>query len=341
MYDTGKQQMRRISAYAGERADYVQGGGGNTSVKWADSLMAIKASGYTLKEITEENGYVTVDYPRIRDYYNGVDTGIKKDYEAESLSVNLDSVRLLPGMENKRPSVEVGFHSFLQKCVIHTHSVYANLLCCTEQGRDIAREIFADSGIKYLFVPYIDPGFRLTLAIRDAVNAYRAQQGGMPEAIFLENHGLIASHDDADAAIRIHEDVNRRIKRYFDLGDYPQPEIMPKGEHFQSDTAYLRDYIRRNNAGKDYFSVLKLYPDQLVYIGPRLDAVIDIDAAAGTIAYRTTEKEARTIEETLLAVVYIVREIGRAGLTLRQMGERDADFIHHWESEKYRSKLAR
>lgn len=340
MYQTGKEQMKRISAYAGARADYVQGGGGNTSVKWDDSLMSIKASGYTLKEITEKKGYVTVDYPRIKDYYNTVNMKLQKDYEKESLAVNLSSVRLLPGMEDKRPSVEVGFHSFLQKCVIHTHSVYANLLCCSEEGRDLADEILADSGIAYLFVPYIDPGFRLTLAMKDAVEAYQAQNNAMPGAIFLENHGLIASDNDAEASIRIHEDVNDRIKTHFGLGDYPEPRIMPEGDHYRSGTAYLSDFVREYEAGKEYFSSLKLYPDQLVYIGPRLGGVINIDTEGG-ITYHTTEKEARTIEETLLGVAYIIRETERAGRTLRQMGERDADFINNWESEKYRSKLVR
>ena len=35
----------RVSQAAGARADYVQGGGGNTSVKLPGGLMAIKASG--------------------------------------------------------------------------------------------------------------------------------------------------------------------------------------------------------------------------------------------------------------------------------------------------------
>ena len=41
----------RISKTAGTRADYVQGGGGNTSVKLNDGLMAIKASGFCLSDI--------------------------------------------------------------------------------------------------------------------------------------------------------------------------------------------------------------------------------------------------------------------------------------------------
>ena len=38
----------RVSQSTGARADYVQGGGGNTSVKLPGGLMAIKASGFCL-----------------------------------------------------------------------------------------------------------------------------------------------------------------------------------------------------------------------------------------------------------------------------------------------------
>ena len=75
-YQNEKKLMYKISAYAGQPA-YVQGGGGNTSVKFDGRLMAIKASGYTLGEITEEKGYVTVDYEMIRRYYDAVDKNVK------------------------------------------------------------------------------------------------------------------------------------------------------------------------------------------------------------------------------------------------------------------------
>ncbi|MBT7121374.1 MAG: class II aldolase, partial [Clostridia bacterium] len=142
MYEIEKKEMVRISNYCGDRVDYVQGGGGNTSVKFDDKLMAIKASGYTLKEATQDKGYVTVNYRNIKKYYNEVDPGADTDFEKESLLLNMDSIVLLDGMENKRPSVEVGLHSFLNRCVIHTHSVYANMLCCAAEGQNIAKEIF-------------------------------------------------------------------------------------------------------------------------------------------------------------------------------------------------------
>ena len=71
-----------ISQYAGSRADYTQGGGGNTSVKNFDNgTMLIKASGYRLVDINENTAFVAVDKNKIENYYNSVDLSVEKDYE--------------------------------------------------------------------------------------------------------------------------------------------------------------------------------------------------------------------------------------------------------------------
>lgn len=337
MYSKEKTQMVNISSYAGSRKDYVQGGGGNTSVKFDEKLMAIKASGYTLAEVAQEKGYVTIDYKKIKRYYNSVDVMEAKDYEQESLAVNLDSIVLLDGMEQKRPSVEVGFHSFLKKCVIHTHSVYANILCCSMEGENVAKDIFKNSKIGYLFIPYIDPGFRLTLAINQAVQAFKKEHGDMPDAIFLENHGLIVHNDNDKAAIALHETVNEKIRRYLDIVQFPFPGIQKTPEGFLGDTRYLKNFMIQNDIGEDYFNRLRLYPDQLVYIGDKMGNTVQIKN--GQIFYRTGETEAQTIEEILLGVIFVIDTIKKAGLTLREMDEKGADFINNWESEKYRSVL--
>jgi rhamnose utilization protein RhaD (predicted bifunctional aldolase and dehydrogenase) len=49
-----------ISKYAGERIDLVQAGGGNSSVKFDNGQMVIKASGYSLSELVDGYGYSTV-----------------------------------------------------------------------------------------------------------------------------------------------------------------------------------------------------------------------------------------------------------------------------------------
>ena len=53
-------EFSRVSKTVGARADYVQGGGGNTSVKLDGGLMAIKASGFCLKDIEVDKAYAVL-----------------------------------------------------------------------------------------------------------------------------------------------------------------------------------------------------------------------------------------------------------------------------------------
>ena len=59
-------QLEKISQIIGNLPQYVQGGGGNTSVKINDELMAVKASGYKLKQITTSEGFVVINYKNIK-----------------------------------------------------------------------------------------------------------------------------------------------------------------------------------------------------------------------------------------------------------------------------------
>jgi hypothetical protein len=249
----------------------------------------------------------------------------------------MDSITLLPGMEAKRPSVEVGFHSFLKRCVIHTHSVYANILCCSAEGREVAKEALKGSGISYIFIPYIDPGFSLTLAIKQAVDAFAEQNGQQPAAVFLENHGLIVHDDDAKGAIAAHEAVNNAIRSHIRPAAFVQPAIEKMTDGFRSATPQLAAYLNQHGMTETALKALRLYPDQLVYISPKVGDVIRIDG--DTAVYKAGETEAQTIEETLLGVMYIINAIDAAGLTLREMDARSAAFISSWESEKYRSSI--
>lgn len=59
----------RVSQAAGARADYVQSGGGNTSVKLPGGLMAIKASGFCLSDIHPDQAYAVLDGADLRNFY--------------------------------------------------------------------------------------------------------------------------------------------------------------------------------------------------------------------------------------------------------------------------------
>ncbi len=336
------QDLIKISQYAGSRADYTQGGGGNTSVKnEKEGLMLIKASGYRLKDITETNAYVAVDKKKISDYYNSVDLTIEKDYEKESAEVSKSSVVALDGIPVLRPSVEVGFHAILKKYVIHTHSVYANILTCSIEGEEIAKKIFKDKDFGFIFLPYINPGFELTLAMKKAIENYVKSYARYPEVIFMKNHGLVVNCDDIDRVENLNENVNKSIMEYFGLSDdFRAVKLVKTGDGFVSETPIVCNFVKDNSLNKAFLDEYPLYPDQLVYLNNILQFSPEtLIVKDNKVFYNTDEKQATTLEETLAAYLFVITAVKNAGLNISKMNEKEVYFINHWEAEKYRRSV--
>lgn len=331
-----------ISQYAGSRTDYTQGGGGNTSVKNNEKgLMLIKASGYRLVDINQTTAFVAVDKNKICDYYNSVDLSIEKDYEKESASVSKDSVVELEGIATLRPSVEVGFHAILKKYVIHTHSVYANLLTCCQEGEALAEKLFMDKDYGYIFLPYINPGFELTLAMMNKIDSYVKTTGKYPEVIFMKNHGLVVTSDDIDRIKAVNTDVNETIRNYFGLEDNFRSISLSATENgFKSQTKIVVDFIKNNKLDKELLDKYPLYPDQLVYLNNILaHSPNTMIVGEDTVYYNSDIKQSTTLEETLSAYLFVVSTIKNAGLNLSTMNEKEVGFINNWEAEKYRRSV--
>lgn len=331
-----------ISQYAGSRADYTQGGGGNTSVKNFDNgAMLIKASGYRLVDINENTAFVAVDKNKIFDYYNSVDLSVEKDYEKESAEVSKNSVIAITGMATLRPSVEVGFHAILKKYVIHTHSVYANILTCSQEGEELAEKLFKDKDFGFIFLPYINPGFELTLAMKKKIDEYVNSVGKYPEVIFMKNHGLVVTGDYIDRVKAVNTDVNETIRNYLGLEDnFRKVNLVEVDGGFKSETKIVCDFVKNNKLDKSVLDQTPLYPDQLVYLNNILayspNTMIVKD---GTVYYNTDVKQATTLEETLAAYLFVVTTVKNANLTVSTMNEKEVYFINNWEAEKYRRSV--
>lgn len=331
-----------ISQYAGNRADYTQGGGGNTSVKNDDKgLMLIKASGYRLMDINETTAFVAVDKKKIADYYENVDLTVDKDYEKESAEISKTSVVELEGVKTLRPSVEVGFHAILKKYVIHTHSVYANILTCSEEGEKTAEKLFKDKDFGFIFLPYINPGFELTLAMKKKIAEYVAANGKYPEVIFMKNHGLVVNGDCIDRVKSVNTDVNETIRKYFELSDnFREVRLTETPTGYCSDTVIVKMFVAENQLDKAFLDKYPLYPDQLVYLNNILAHSPDtLVVNKGKVYYNTDIKQATTLEETLAAYLFVISTIKKAGLTVSVMNEKEVGFINNWEAEKYRRSV--
>ena len=207
----------------------TQGGGGNTSVKLDEEQMAIKSSGKALKEMTGDDGYSIVNYKKIRSYLYSSHPG-EHTFLQELTSSTIEGYT--------RPSMETGFHALLGGYVIHTHSVYANLLTCSKEGKDIASKLFE----KALWLDYVTPGYELTLAIKETIQENDLNEG----IIFLKNHGIIVTAQTAQSVLNLHKDIHTKIQNYFKLSE---------------DAFEFEDTKDIPDLSKNYM----LFPDQVVY----------------------------------------------------------------------------
>lgn len=217
-----------ISQLIGKDPASVQGGGGNTSIKLDERRMVIKASGTLLKNMRVDSGYSVVDYVELNNYLESPD-------EDENLFIK--KLEDLVIETNNRSSMETGFHALLGKCVVHTHSVYANILTCSKEGRSIVNELFPES----IWIDYATPGLDLTIVIRDALEELSVR----PCILFLQNHGLIVSADSVQESLSLYETINKKIRVYFDL----EPAL------YQESTINVT-----------FSKQSILFPDQVVYI---------------------------------------------------------------------------
>ena len=260
-------ELVKISQGIGKNIAYVQGGGGNTSVKIDETRLAIKASGYLLKDVSETDGYCIVDYQAICSYLE------TPDMDEDLFTQKIKSFVI---ETNVRPSIETGFHALLGDVVIHSHSVYTNLLTCSKEGETIVSEFFPEA----LWVDYVNPGRDLTLAIKESL-----KQKPNASTIFLQNHGLIVSSDVSDEALYMHEHINKHIKDYLNVNDFQFNEDIP------FDVDFIKNHV--------------LFPDQVVYA---LAGEVLLKTQAGQETFAAYNFIDHTLKEKKLTPHFISQE---------------------------------
>ena len=329
----------RVSQAVGARSDYVQGGGGNTSVKLDDTLMAVKASGFRLGDVTEQNAYAVMDYAALSAFYKSHEPAEFEDAEKAGSDRAKAATMGIEGLAQLRPSVEAGFHSVLGRYVIHSHSVYANLACCAQEMRDLLPAALKDAPFAWGIVPYIDPGARLSFAIRDELARVEREGGRTPAVLFMQNHGLIVHAQTARECLDLHDDVNARVARFFGL----EADAFLKLDLAE----YIARRVRTNRYDSSFFLEAPLYPDQMVFFvgtlefgsGEAAQGKALLDLTTGNLSFAVSDAQACVITQTLACVLYIQEQIAGKGYSLSTMGEQAKRFIANWESEQYRKSL--
>ena len=341
----------KVSGIAGARADYVQGGGGNTSVKLGGGLMAIKASGFCLSDITPNSAYAVLDGAAVREFYLTSEPEQFENVETAGSNKAKESVKVIDGLQQLRPSVEAGFHSILKTFVVHTHSVYANLAACSVNCKDICAAAFEGADYSWGMVPYVDPGANLTFAIRNEMKRVEKETGKVPGIIIMQNHGIIAHDDDPEVVLQLHADANERLAKAFGITGNAFPKVSIKEIEpglYEADTPYLTEALAGGAYTEQFLLEQPLYPDQMVFLigtfsmdKPEVEEGQCVAYSdSGKVLMRMDAKKAQVLAETLTAVVFVINHIKATGHPLSTMGEKAKNFIANWESEKDRKSLA-
>lgn len=171
----------------GNDIELCQHSGGNISAKISDQYMIIKSSGFSLKDMYKSHSYSVINYKSISDSFENKE--IKNDAIFNEKLKNI--------IYGKRPSMETGFHVFLDKYVIHTHPVYLTLLLCLKNSKSIINNLY--SKYEFNYIDYHSPGLMLSRQIRNCQKK---------EIYFLENHGMILSVNNMSVGLDMLRAVN-------------------------------------------------------------------------------------------------------------------------------------
>ncbi len=338
-------ELVRITNKIGEFKALVQAGGGNASIK-ANGEMVIKASGFTFSEMTEESGFSILDRNRINDFFrshkdSGNATGNETMYNSALAGSMLNPT--LP-----KPSMEAGMHIFLDRVVIHTHPVMANILNCAANGEKMAKELFSNMIPEILWVDYANPGYSLAKEIKYAVESYERRNGVKPQVIFLKNHGLIVSDNDSEMCVDLTISINKAIYEYlktnFKINDFPEPELDFRDGLFVNDSELVREFYEHFPENKALLHKF-LIPDDAVYCS-QFSIVDTQDEIEGKMAFVNGksvvfpwgERKSIKANEMLVAKIYMLMALKGIG-DINFLKDEDVNYVLGMESEKYRQSL--
>ncbi|MRH43760.1 bifunctional aldolase/short-chain dehydrogenase [Aquibacillus halophilus] len=181
--ETGLAQLVYRSNLLGSDRSVANWGGGNTSTKSIEKdfrgndieVMWVKGSGSDLATMKAKN-FTGLKMEDIRPL-------MEKDDMSDEDMVNYLAHCMIDA-KHPRSSIETLLHAFLPfKHVDHTHPDAIISIACADNGKQIAEEIYGD---RFVWVPYIRPGFKLSKMIAEGV-----QNHPNPELVIMEKHGLV------------------------------------------------------------------------------------------------------------------------------------------------------
>lgn len=315
-------ELSALSARLGSDPMLVQGGGGNVSLKSGDTLW-VKASGKWLANAEREPIFVPVAVDGVR-----VAVAARADDPV--------SAHVLGGSASLRPSIETTLHALLlHRVVVHVHSIHALAAAVRNDGAGFAAARL--QGADWRWLPYCRPGLPLTLAIA-------ALGQPAPAVVLLANHGLVVGANDCAAAEALIDETERRLATTPRRA--PAPDLAALGADAAERGLLLPRSPRLHDIATDPVSLRHalagpLFPDQVVFLGPRITAAESPEAPFVVLPGRGVLLRPGITagqEEMLLCLALLFQHLqADASLAVLELAEVGA--LLGWEAERYRMTL--
>ena len=299
-------EYQKLSTAVSSDYSFVQGGGGNVSIK-TDKDLIVKASGTRLSEATTLMGFVILNREVAKECI--------KSGSSLQHAVAVDS-------PDGRPSIEAPLHVECGgKYVVHVHSVGAIAIGLIEDGFAFC----AEEGWQY--VEYVLPGEPLLSALKSSEN-FSSPAG----VSILANHGLLVWDTSLENCIKRVALAEDKCRNYF------------AGKNSSRGIDEIKNGIDlENNKSLDFGSVISdrwlqfilentLFPDQTVFLsGVKFENLIQDNLHLNIEPLSMGQKE-------MLKLLHLLGKILRPEDCKRPLSTSEVSTLLGLDSEKYRKE---
>lgn len=326
-------ELREFCSAIGSDARLVQGAGGNISWKESKTRLTISASGATLSSATHEDIFVGLDLGS-----QELDFSRPSPFETEAVLRKFE----------RRPSIEWSLHARIPaRYVLHLHPVDVLALMVRRSWTSLpSPDAVADK--KVAFIPYAKPGWHLAQAIHPT-----SFEGNTEVVLFLKNHGLVVAAESLDKLEQTLHSAMEAVKVEVRTPVTRPKTLMSLPPGWNQAPDPVNTLAQDEEILKSLEKVWGLYPDHVVFLGPRpwICDQNDVEPLTRTLSPAVTPlfvREAGVLipknfsraRMEMLICFYEVLSRQEALDMLQPLTPFQVEELVNWEAERHRIELS-
>ncbi len=277
----------RVCQLLGVRTDLIQAGGGNASLK-KDGHLFIKGSGKALASVTPTSNLAKLNLSGLMQDLATSLHSVDETRDRDELVDMGEAILKRHNLSNIKPSIETFFHAFFESVTLHCHPTVVSYFVSNQARFESLKLMFPQAH----FVDYHTPGIELFLKMKPVFAADKKEL----TVVFLANHGLIVSADDAMIAFATVNDICHALSQrcgYDDSAFQHATLLMHQLGQYYHDATFV-SLMESESMTKQFLqiadkAIIPFNPDIAVYLGRRICQLDDEMPLKSIKAYLDSE----------------------------------------------------